>query len=315
MADTLEARLSAAIERLIGRPVVASDRFGLAVSGGGDSMALLGLTARIWPGQVEAASVDHGLRAAARDEAAMVAHWCAAQGIAHAILEPRKPIIGNLQAQARAVRYGLLESWCAERGLNWLLTAHHADDQIETMLLRLNRGAGVGGLASIRPRRGALLRPLLGECRESLRAWCREQSIPFVDDPSNCDVRFDRARLRAKLTGLDLIDPTGLARSTEALSEAQTALDWMTDHLEASHVQADGDVLTLRSTEFPRDLLRRLLLRMIARINPQAEPPRGPSVDQAIIQLLDGKKVTLTDCVVVGGSTWAVRRAPPRRPV
>jgi len=309
----LQDQLAAATARLIGRAVMAADRFGIAVSGGADSMALLALAARQWPGQVAAASVDHGLRPAAREEAEMVAHWCAAQGITHATPRPASPIGGNLQSEGRKARYALLEDWRTAQGLDWLLTAHHADDQIETVLMRLNRGAGVGGLAGIRARQGVLLRPLLAVRRAALRAWCVAEGVPFVDDPSNVDPRFDRARLRQRIGALDLIDPARLCRSVEALGEADAALDWMTQRLAAEHVRADGDALILARTDFPPALLRRLLQTMVRTVHPQAEAPRGPAMDQALVQLFDGKTVTLADCIVTGGARWIVRRAPPRR--
>lgn len=316
VADALAGRLSAALARLIGRPVGQADRFALAVSGGADSMAMLGLMTQGWPGQVAAATVDHGLREAARDEAQMVERWCAEHRVPHCILTADLSAGGNVQATARAARYILLEEWQAEQGFDWLLTAHQADDQIETLLLRLTRGAGVGGLISIRARRDRLLRPLLGERRAVLRAWCVAQAMPFVDDPSNGDARFDRARLRERLAGIGdepLIDPVGLARSLAALGEAEVALDWMADQIEAENVTRSDDALVLQRTDLPREVLRRLLLRMIARTNPDADPPRGPSVDQAIVQLFDRKTVALADCLVSGGAYWRVCRAPARR--
>jgi tRNA(Ile)-lysidine synthase len=245
--DDLSVQLFQATARLIGRAVSGEDRFGLAVSGGADSMALLALAHRCWPGQIEAATVDHGLRPAAHEEAQMVADWCALHGVPHATLKPAGPISGSLQAQARAARYTLLEQWCVERGLDWLLTAHHADDQLETLLLRLGRGSGVGGLASVRARRGSILRPMLGMRRAELRAWCDAEDVPFFDDPSNADERFDRARLRGRLAGLDLIDPARLERSVEALAQADAALDWMTGEIAAQHLRKEGEMLVLCS--------------------------------------------------------------------
>ncbi len=243
----------------------------------------------------------------------MVAGWCADHDVPHVILAPDIPIRGNLQSEARTVRYALLENWCADRGLGWLLTAHQADDQIETVLLRLNRGAGVGGLRSVQARRGMILRPLLGERRETLRSYCTANNIPFVDDPSNADMRFDRVRLRNKLSHLDLIDPAGLARSVEALAEAEDALDWVVEQLDAEYVRRDSEAITLARTDFPPAILRKILVRMLGKMNPGAESPRGPSIDQALVQLFDGRVIALADCLVAGGSTWTVRRAPPRR--
>ncbi|KEY98498.1 hypothetical protein AI27_11290, partial [Sphingomonas sp. BHC-A] len=116
----LETQLKQAIGALAEN--AASARFGVAVSGGPDSMALLDLAARAFPGRVEAATVDHGLREASAAEAAMVADWCRDAGIAHATLHPQGAVRGNVQSWARAQRYALLEEWRAARGLDWLLT-------------------------------------------------------------------------------------------------------------------------------------------------------------------------------------------------
>lgn len=313
MPDGLPGQLGEAVARLIGRPVAKEDRFGLAVSGGADSMAMLALAHLCWPGQIEAATVDHGLRPEAREEARMVADWCADHHVPHAILTPANPISGSVQAEARTARYALLEAWRTERGLGWLLTAHHADDQLETVLLRLGRGSGVGGLASVRARRGTILRPMLGMRRAALRDYCDAEDVPYIDDPSNADERFDRARLRRRLAGVDLIDLGRLNRSVEALAEADAALDWMVGEIAAAHLHEKGGALVLDRTDLPPAILRRLLHRMISSINESAEIPRGPTIDQALVQLFDGKTVSLGDCVVTGGVRWTIRRAPARK--
>src|SRR5258708_6038677 len=151
--------------------LVAPDlSIGIAVSGGPDSFALLLLAAAARPGQVEAATVDHGLRPEAADEALFVAGICAGLGVPHSIL----PICWGevpetaIQERARQQRYRLLGYWAEEHTLDALATAHHADDQAETLLMRLARGSGVRGLAGMRPRSVApgsqvqLVRPLLG---------------------------------------------------------------------------------------------------------------------------------------------------------
>ena len=274
---------------------------------------MLALAHFCFPGQIAAATVDHGLRSEAMQECALVTRWCEERSIPHRILHPASPITGNIQSTARAARYHLLEGWRSETGQDWLMTAHQADDQIETVIMRLNRGSGVAGLAGVRARRGVILRPLLSVRRSDLRAFCRTQDVPFVDDPSNVDQRFDRVRIRAVLGDQALLDPSGVARSCAALAEAEEAVSWASDQLAERHISRDGDALALDRIDLPLALVRRLLLRMIAQCNDSAEIPRGPSLDQAIIQLFSGKSVTLADCVVSGGSRWVVRRAPPRR--
>lgn len=177
----------------------------VAVSGGPDSVALLGLLAD-WarlPGRprLHAATVDHGLRPEASAEAAAVAALCARLGVAHATLrwEGEKPSRG-IQAAARHARYALLAGEAKRLGGAVLVTAHTLDDQAETMLMRLAHGSGPSGLVGMRGRTVkdgvALVRPLLGIAKARLVATARARSLPFVSDPSNADLRFERVRWR-----------------------------------------------------------------------------------------------------------------------
>jgi tRNA(Ile)-lysidine synthase len=308
-------RLAGDVAALIGADGGA--RFGIAVSGGPDSMALLWLALSAFPGRVEAATVDHGLRAESAGEAAMVAAWCAQGGVPHTVLRPERPIAGNLQSAARAARYALLDGWRRARGIGWLMTAHHADDQLETLLMRLNRGSGVAGLAGVRARAGHVLRPLLGWRRAELRALAEAAGLPFVLDPSNVDPRFDRAALRARLAGADWIDPRAAARSAAALAEADAALAWATDDLFARHAAADGEggwtLDGAAMAALPRELRRRLVLRLLVLADPAAAAPRGDALDHAIAQADSGRQASLGDWLLGGGGVWRVRPAPPRR--
>lgn len=311
--DDLTARFAAALTALIGEEGAGRHRLGIAVSGGPDSMALLDLASGVAPGRVEAATVDHGLRAEAVAEAAMVSAYCAERGLPHCILRPAVPIVGSVQAEARAVRYGLLEEWRAERGLDWLLTAHHADDQLETFLMRLNRASGVAGLAGIRATRGRVLRPLLGLRKADLDHHARGRGLPIADDPSNRDARFDRARLRASLAGVDWLDPIAATRSAAALADAEAALEWTVAHLFAERVRRDGDALLLSPAGLPHEFRRRLLILMHRDLAPDCPDPRGDRIEQAIVQLCRDSKISIGACVATGGAVWTMRRAPPRR--
>ena len=186
-------------------PFEPAPRVGVGVSGGPDSLALCLLLDR-WTrdrgGSVLALTVDHGLRAAAAGEAAAVGAFCAARGIPHRVLRVAGPAPdAGLQAWARRARHALLEAACEAEGILHLALAHHADDQGETLLLRLARGSGPDGLAGMGALRetGAvrLVRPLLGVPRAALAAVCAEAGVGGVADPSNDDPRFARARLRA----------------------------------------------------------------------------------------------------------------------
>lgn len=299
---------------MIGEDAAASSRFGVAVSGGPDSMALLWLAAAAFPGRVEAATVDHRLRKEAADEAAMVGRYCAGAAIPHAIMALEKPIDGNVQSGARAARYARLQEWRAARGLDWLLTAHHADDQLETLLMRLNRASGVGGLAGVRGRNGAVLRPLLGWRKAELAALVEGAGVPHVHDPSNEDLHYDRNALRARLRGVDWLDPVAASRSAMACGEAEEALEWMVDALADLRMEAPKPgMMTLRRPDVPRELQRRLIVRMLAIMAPETAPPRGEAVDRVLERLEAGGKASLGRWLFSGGAVWRLEQAPARR--
>lgn len=205
------------------------------VSGGADSLALALLADR-WVrargGYLAALTVDHGLRAESAAEARQVAEWLAARGIAHTILTwdgPRPS--ANLQDAARAARYALLESWCRAHGCLHLLTAHHLQDQAETVLLRLARGSGVDGLAAMPALRetGAcrLLRPLLAVPHERLSAVLALAGQRWIEDPSNRNRGFARVRLRQAAAALALegLGPRRLGDTARRLGRARAALE------------------------------------------------------------------------------------------
>ena len=185
-------------------PFEKAPHLAVAVSGGADSMALA-LLAHGWArqrrGSITALTVDHGLRPEAAAEARQVRAWLAGHGIAHQTLRWRgaKPKSG-LQALARQARYDLLARWCRRRDVLHLLAAHHGDDQAETLLLRLQHGSGIEGLAgmpAVRALPGVrLLRPLLELRRADLVASLRARGQPWLEDPSNQEERFARIRAR-----------------------------------------------------------------------------------------------------------------------
>lgn len=200
----------AAMMRPLG-PFEKAPELAVAVSGGADSMALA-LLAHAWArqrgGAITALTVDHGLRREAAAEARQVHGWLLARGIPQQTLRWRgaKPDSG-IQAAARQARYDLLGRWCRRRGILHLLTGHHSGDQAETLLLRLQQGSGIEGLAgmpAVRALPGVrLLRPLLEVGRLDLAATLAARGQPWLEDPSNREERFARVRARRLLAGDD----------------------------------------------------------------------------------------------------------------
>jgi tRNA(Ile)-lysidine synthase len=291
----------------------ADGLIGIAISGGPDSVAMLLLAAAAFPSRVEAATVDHQLRAASGREAAFVADLCLSIGVPHKILVLEDLARGNVSASAREARYDALDAWADSRNIAWLLTAHHADDQFETMAMRLNRASGVAGLAGIRARRGRIVRPLLGWRHAELVALVSLAGITPVDDPSNRDDRYDRARLRKALAGADWLDPLAIVRSAAALDEADRALDWVILKLRKERLVDDAEAWTYDATGLPAELLRRALIDCLRVVDP-ASRPRGTTIERLLTALHGNAIGTIgrVRCAARDGH-WRFTLAPPRR--
>lgn len=286
-----------------------STPLGLAVSGGPDSLALLLLAVRDRPGNLRAATVDHQLRPESRTEAEAVAAICARLGVPHDILPVR--VEGSIQAAARAARYAALADWCVAHGLTHLATAHHADDQAETLLMRLARGAGLGGLAGVRRQRElrsgvTLVRPLLGARKAELEAIVRDAGLTPALDPSNADPAYDRTAARVLLATTPWLDPARLAHSAAHLADAEEALEWAADQALADRF--DGSSLDPRG--LPPEILRRLILHIFAA---HGDTPRGPDLVRLIGALQSGRPATLGPLKATPGLRWTFTPAPPRR--
>lgn len=288
----------------------------LAVSGGPDSLALLLLAQAALPGRIAAATVDHGLRKEAAEEAALVAALCDRLDVPHQTLKVQLAE-GNVQAEARAARYAALADWMEHEGLPALLTAHHADDQAETLLLRLGRGSGVAGLAGVRARgqvpgtRLPLLRPLLGWRRAELADVVAAAGVAAADDPSNRDDRFDRARIRRALAGADWLDVPALARSAANLADADAALDWAAAR-EWSECVAKGPLGYTYRPQAPRAVALRVLARIVTELD--GSVPRGSAVARLFDSLLARQPTSIGNLVARSmPDGWSFTKAPARR--
>ncbi|MXP41818.1 tRNA lysidine(34) synthetase TilS [Altererythrobacter soli] len=305
------ARFAAALDRLWPE----GGRLGLAVSGGPDSLALLLLAHAAVPGRFAVASVDHGLRPAAAEECRAVARVCAERGILCAILTVQTGT-GNLQTAAREARYAALAGWAEREGLGALATAHHADDQAETLIMRLNRASGLSGLAGVR-RRGVvpgtalpLLRPLLDWRRAELAEIVSRAGLEPAADPSNRDERFDRVRIRAALATADWLDPPALAQSAAHLAEADAALEWAAEREWAERVVTAADRVRYNPSA-PRVIVLRVVARIIAHFGGEG---RGAAVAQLVDGLAAGRTGNLGGVMAsVEKDAWLFRPEPPRR--
>ena len=277
-------------------------------------MALLLLAHAAMPGRVEAATVDHGLRAESGAEAAMVARTCRDLGVKHRVLRVEVGP-GNLQSEARQARYDALSRWMNERGLAALLTAHHADDQAETLLMRLNRGSGLAGLAGVRPagkipgQDQLVLRPLLSWRKSELEELVRYCGLTAAEDPSNTDERFDRARMRRALQQTDWIDPLALSRSAANLADAEEALAWSADREWRDCVAKTDDGFLYRPGA-PRAVQLRVLARAIRELGGE---PRGSQLAVLVDALRDGQGGNVAGVFASSDNEgWRLRREPPR---
>jgi tRNA(Ile)-lysidine synthase len=310
VTPTEAERFAAELERLW----PDGGRLGLAVSGGPDSLALLLLAQAAIPGLFAVATVNHGLRREAADECAMVERVCAEREIPCEILVIRTGE-GNLQAAAREARYVALGAWARRKGLTALATAHHADDQAETLVMRLNRASGLGGLAGVRPRGlvpGAglpLVRPLLSWRRVGLAEIVRRAGLEPAQDPSNADETYDRVRIRKALATADWLDVEAAAASAAHLADAEDAIEWMVERDWAENVAVAGGGLRYE-TDAPKAVMLRVVSRIIAGFGGS---PRGAAVARLIADLQAGAQGNIAGvAAVVEDGGWVFRPEPPR---
>ena len=311
----------------------------LAVSGGPDSTALLLLAAR-WAKacngapKLLAVTVDHGLRAAAAAEAATVKRLANRLGITHRTLHwrGRKPQSG-LQEAARNARYRLIAEAAGRAGYEHILTAHTLDDQAETVLFRLARGSGLGGLAGMAhavplPARGRspyfLVRPLLHVPKARLVATLEAAGLSYSEDPTNRDPRFTRARLRTFMPALakEGLDARGLARFAARMRRAEATIEFAVaaarEALAPEPWPERGPVAfsTAQFASLPAEVALRLLGRAIAHTGDEGpvELAKLESLYDSLRQAQSRLRRTLAGALIsLDSERLTVGRAPARR--
>jgi tRNA(Ile)-lysidine synthase len=305
-------------------------RIAVAVSGGSDSMALVGLLAdwvRARDVQLHALTIDHRLRDAAAGEAAQVAAWLAAARVPHTILtweegRAARDVKRSAQSAARAARYRLMTGWCTAHDCTHLFVAHHADDQVETFFQRLARGSGVDGLAAMAPaimRDGIVIaRPLLAFPKGMLEQVCRDLGQPWIEDPSNASTASGRVRFRQ---ARDVLAREGLTRerllaTVAHLQRARAALDHAVAGLLGEAVwDAYGAVRlpVAALLSVPEEIGLRTLARLLMGVSGQEFGPRFENLARLYARITVGpwRDATLHGAVVSReGTDLVIAREP-----
>ena len=220
-------------------------------------------------------------------------------------------------------RYKALSEWAQARKIDVVATAHHAEDQAETLLMRLVRGSGVRGLAGMRAIRKfpgsniALARPLLRWTRGELAEICANAGVEPAIDPSNSDPKFERVRVRETLAETEWLDPVGLAKSATYLTQADEALRWSAKQEWDKRVTEEDEVITLDPAGLPYELRRRIVQTILGKLKSEGRGVdlRGRELDQLLAVLSRGRQATLRGVLCGGGDSWRFAKAPKRKAV
>ena len=301
---------------------------GLAVSGGGDSIAMMHLAATmIDPQRLFVFTINHGLRPEVAEEIALVAAQADALGLQHIIANWHWDRSGNLQAAARAGRWSALQALARENDVGTIWMGHTADDQIETFMMRLARGSGVDGLTAMQmgsQRDGlSIYRPLLNIGRAELRAWLHDQDISWCDDPSNEDAQFDRVRARqmfAQLSDLGLTSKR-ILQTIDHMQAAKGTLQQAAIAFANQHVlQVSGDLLiapealSLETSDAPR----RVMAAALGWVGGSQYRPRFEQLLDAAKRARAGTTTTLGGCILTpdnDGNVRMTREAAATKPI
>lgn len=280
----------------------------VALSGGGDSLALMHLLAG-WakadgrPLPV-ALIVDHALRPNSASEARKAADFARKAGLGAHVLTRKGPAPrSGIEAAARDARYGLIGEWMRGHDIATLYVGHTLDDQAETFLLRLGRGSGLDGLSAMRrlapfpiPSLGDLnlARPLLGFSRASLRAFLKARRQIWLEDPMNSEARFARSRIRGLMPALEAagLSPTRIADAAAHLSRARAALELAAEAVLTRAARPDAGRMLLDPGALmaaPREVGLRVLAGLLMGVSGETYRPRFEALERLYDSVAAGK--------------------------
>lgn len=303
------------------------DTLVVAVSGGADSLCLLGALLDLQerkhtraPGGLVVATLDHGLRG---ERGASDARWVAAlaaslglrcfAGEVDALALARRSK-RSLEDAARHLRYQFLRQVAQDAGASRICVAHTLDDQAETVLLRLLRGSGLSGLVAMRPLRGDIARPLLTVGRAQTEAYCHARGWKPRDDETNRDARYLRNRIRRDLLpSLESYNPLirrALARTAAALADDETVLNAITEHTWMDVIEGEAPGVIALNLEAFADQPRALRRRLIRRAAEALKHLSASSDLDVIAQTLESRHVSLIERLAASGTTGATLTLP-----
>ena len=286
-----------------------SKNIAVALSGGGDSMALIHMLSQ-WAAKhnvhVHALTVDHNLRKNSADEASSVGGFIKnLSNVTHHILKWNAGANETtaLMEKARVARYGLMIEFCKDHDIDVLAIGHHGDDQIETFLFRLSKGSGVDGLAAMpvtTMRDGVCLyRPLLGMSHYDLIQYCKANHLKWIEDPSNKNSQFARPRLRKALEDEGLTTRR-MAKTVQRMAEARDAIQWLVDKAMDATIDESGAVIEWdKLNVYPRAVVVRVLQSALIQSGKETTyPPKLERTEGIVATIRPSKSATLHGCLI-----------------
>jgi tRNA(Ile)-lysidine synthase len=298
---------------LILKNCINKNSFVIAVSGGPDSLALSAL------GKVYAQEnkmkiffvlIDHGIRKNSNNEAKLVKKLLKKKGISLNIVKNKKKISNNIQKKAREIRYNYLLEFCKKKNINFILTGHHRDDQIETFLIRLSRGSGVQGLSSMKKitklsARIKLIRPLLEIKKKDLTYTAKSIFKKFIKDPSNKDKKYLRTKIRLLINNFEKngINLDQITRSINNLASTRDTLNNYISKIIKSCVKIKGSKTYIKTKSLfieSDEIQIKILGNVIKRISKNYYPPRTMKILNLLKRVKSKKniKFTLGGCIL-----------------
>ncbi len=312
-------------ERLL--PYANEDQIAVALSGGGDSMALTSLLSD-WcetnAVKLHILHVNHNLRAESKDEAKQVKQWI--KDIPHYKFKVlnwthQTSITKKIQEQARDNRYRLMADYCKQHKVQYLCVAHHADDQAETILFRLAKGSGIDGLVGMQfeqlfNKDIIILRPLLNHSHDDLIEYCKQTGLKYFEDPSNKNEQFARVRLRNARTILESEGLTAarLQQISNRLARAREALNFYCSEFLKNHSVGKNSINLIEFKSLPMDIMIRVLQHLIEQTHTKQRYPAPLENIELIAKMIASKtngRATIAHCLISWSKTSTVLKCEP----